>query len=196
MNFIDHRLSLNVSDGFRRITTGSTQIVTLDQGDEVRNACWKYPKLKYAATFHHLPDKAQKELTNAFYAARARLYLFRFHDLGDYLAEQEPLEITPGTREPVQLTKTYPFGSARGQRQIQAIDHCVVKDAHGTVVDGVIDTALGLFTPKELWGDGKYFWDGRFDVWVRFGSDELDTTLVAQDLEVSDVELWEMRARR
>ena len=113
MNFIDHRLSARVSNELRRRVVGRTQIVTLDNGDEVRNACWKYSKLQYEASFPLLSADAQEELLSAFYAARAQLYLFRLHDLSDDRAANEPLDVKPGTRDAVQLTKTYAFGPAR-----------------------------------------------------------------------------------
>ena len=196
MNFIDHRLSAQVSNELRRIVEGRTHIVSLDNGDEVRNASWKYSKLKYHANFPQLSAPAQNELLSAFYAARAQLYLFRLHDRTDGRADNAPLDVTAGSRDAVQLTKTYTFGSAQAQRLIQAINHCVVNDAHGAVVEGDVDTALGLFTPKQPWQDGTYSWTGDFDVWVRFGSDQLETTLTRRDVATSDVELWEMRARR
>ena len=196
MNFIDHRLSAHVSHELRRIVEGRTHIVTLDNGDEVRNACWKYSKLKYHANFTQLSAPAKSELLSAFYAARAQLYLFRLHDKADCQADNAPLEVKAGSRDAVQLTKTYTFGTAQAQRLVQAVNHCVVSDTHGAVVAGDVDTALGLFTPKEPWQDGTYSWTGDFDVWVRFGSDQLETTLSRPDVATSDVELWEMRARR
>ena len=196
MNFIDHRLSGHVSNELQRIVEGRTHIVTLDNGDEVRNACWKYNKLKYHAKFSLLSASAQNEMLSAFYAARAQLYLFRLHDQVDYRADNAPLEVKAGSRDAVQLTKTYTFGTTQAQRLVQAINHCVVSDAKGAVVAGDVDTVLGLFTPKDPWQDGAYSWTGDFDVWVRFGSDQLETAFNRRDVATSDIELWEMRARR
>ena len=196
MNFIDHRLSAQVSAELRRIIEGRTQIVTLDNGDEARNANWKYNKLKYHANFSQLGPQSQDELVRAFYAARAQLYLFRIADAADNQALNEPLDVKSGSRDAVQLTKIYRFGPSRAERLIQAINQCEVRDSHGRVVEGDVDRALGLFTPKESWKDDAYVWNGRFDVWVRFGSDQLETTLMRPDVATSDLELWEMRARR
>lgn len=196
MNFIDHRVSTCVSTEFQRINSGKTDIVTLDNGDEIRNARWKYNKLRFSASYVLLSDQSQNEITTAFYAARAQLFLFRFKDHGDFQATNEPLVVSAGTQAPVQLIKTYRFGPAKAERIIQAIVSATVYADDGVAVPGSLDTALGLFTPAFAWGEGAYTWSGQFDVWVRFGSDQLDMTMKTLDIVTTDVELWEMRARR
>lgn len=196
MNFIDYRVSTCVSTEFQRINSGKTDIITLDNGDEIRNAVWKYNKLRFAASYVLLSDQSQNEITTAFYAARAQLYLFRFKDYGDYQAVNEPLTVVAGTQTPVQLVKTYRFGPASAERLIQAVVTAKINDDSGAIVAGTLDGALGLFTPESVWGTGQYTWTGEFDVWVRFGSDQLDMTMHTLDIATADVELWEMRARR
>lgn len=195
-NFIDHRIGARVSREFRRVATGKTDIISLDNGDEIRNARWKYKKLKFAASYAMLTHEAQQELTSVFYAANAQLLLFRFRDHGDYKVDGAPLTVAEGTTDPVQLTKRYYFGPAYADRLVQAIVKCTVEDAGGNPVAGTVDTALGIFTPDAAWGVGQHKWSGTFDCWVRFASDEFDMTMVTLDIATADVELMEMRARR
>lgn len=195
-NFIDYKIHERVSRQFRRIITGRTSITPLDNGDEIRNARWKYKKMKFGANFAMLTVDAQNVVSSAFYGANAMLYLFRFRDYGDFKAAAAPLTVESGTSNPVQLTKRYYFGPAWADRIIQAIASCTVRDADGEAVAGTLDTALGIFTPDSDWGDGQYTWDGVFDCWVRFGSDEFDMTMETLDIATVDVELLEMRARR
>ena len=195
-NFIDHRIGARVSREFRRVATGKTDIVPLDNGEEIRNARWKYKKLKFTASYAMLTAEAQEELTSAFYAANAMLYLFRFRDHGDFKVTKSPLTVEEGTTNPVQLTKRYYFGPAFADRLIQAVVKCTVYDAGDNPISGTLDTALGIFTPDSVWPTGAVTWSGTFDVWVRFGSDEFDMTLHTLDIATADVELMEMRARR
>lgn len=195
MNFIDHKLTSKVSREFRRVTQGSTDIVPLDNGDEIRNARWKHKLMKYSANFAMLSTAAQEELTSAFYAADAQLYLFRFRDYGDYVVTDSQLATTAGEQTTVQLTKRYTFGPRVAERMIQAVSTCRVTGPDGPI-EGVLDDVLGLFTPDTPWPSGIVTWSGTFDVWVRFGSDEFDMTLRQLDLATADVELLEKRAHR
>lgn len=195
-NFINHRISARASREFRRVTTGKTDITTLENGDEVRNARWKYKKLTFSANFAMLSQATQDELTGAFWAANAQLLLFRFRDVGDHMVDHSPLVVSPTTYNPVQLTKRYRFGPAYADRLIQAIAACKVYRADGvTEVPGTVDTELGIFTPAEEWQGGET-WVGRFDVWVRFNSDDFDMTMHMRDISTAAVELSEQRARR
>lgn len=195
-NFIDHKISARASRQFRRIATGKTDIVALDNGEEIRNARWKHKKMQFAANYALLSPEAQIEISSAFYAANAMLMLFRFRDYGDYTVKDSPLVTVPDTTTPVQLTKRYTFGPAVADRMIQAVSVCVVSDGDGEPVAGTLDTALGLFTPSEPWVDSAHTWSGTFDLWVRFDSDDFDMTMQTLDIATVDVELIEQRARR
>lgn len=196
VNFIDYRINERVSRQFRRIITGRTSITPLDNGDEIRNARWKYKKMRFGANFAMLTPEAQNVVASAFYGANAMLMLFRFRDYGDYQVKAAPLATVEATTDAVQLTKRYYFGPAWADRIIQAVVACTVRDADGAPVDGTLDTSLGLFTPDAAWGAGVHTWDGTFDCWVRFGSDEFDMTMETLDIATVDVEFLEMRARR
>lgn len=194
-NYIDHRLSARASRQFRRVAMGRTNIVQLMSGAENRNAAWKFKKMKFSANYALLDYEAQQEVTAAFMAANAMLYLFRYRDYGDYRVESSPLVgVQVGTREPVQLTKRYSFGNVNVDRELQAITKATVVDMLGDPVPGVLNTVFGTFTPDDDWGLGTYRWSGSFDLWVRFASDEFDMTMLTLDIATTDVELVEQRA--
>lgn len=193
-NYINHRLSARASREFRRVAVGKTDITPLRTGGEIRNAAWKYKLLKFAANYALLTKAAQEEISSAFYAANAQLYLFRYRDYGDFQVTDSPLTVVVGTTTPVQLTKRYTFGPAYADRVLQAVNKATVKSAAGVAIAGVLDTALGLFTPTAPWPAGIPTWSGTFDVWVRFASDEFDMTMHSLDIATTDIELVERRA--
>jgi uncharacterized phage protein (TIGR02218 family)/uncharacterized protein (TIGR02217 family) len=177
-NFIDHRLSTRVSNEFRRVVSGKTDIVPMLNGSERRNAAWAYKRLKFSASFALLSDEAREELVGAFYAANAQLLLFRFRDAGDYRAVDTPIVgAVAGTKNTIQLTRRYTFGSTTVDRKLQAIGKATIKTAGGVVVAGTLSTTLGTFTPTDNWAAGQHTWSGTFDCWVRFASDDFDVTM-------------------
>lgn len=193
-NYIDHKLSARASRQFRRIATGSTNIVELVSGAERRNARWKFKKMRFLANFALLTPEAQEEISSAFYAADAMLLLFRFRDSGDFRVVDSPFGVYAGTRDPVQLTKAYTFGPRTVFRELQAVTKARVFDGNGNPVAGELDNVLGLFTPDDPWHDSVHKWSGTFDLWVRFNSDDFDMTMVTLDIATVDVELIEQRA--
>lgn len=196
MNFIDHRISKRVSAEFRRVVQGRTDIINLDNGREIRNARWSQKKLQFTANYALLSRQAQEELASAFYAANAMLYLFRFKDHGDYKVISSPLAVEDGAKTPVQMTKRYSFGVMHHDRIIQAVVNYEVRDASNAIITGTMDDSLGIFTPDDDWPAGGVTWSGEFDVWVRFGSDDFDSTMHTLDIATADVELREQRATR
>jgi len=170
MSIINHRLSRRVAYGFEGGPEWNTQIIELDNGMEARNGLWAYPRQRYSAQYLHLDDEARREVLNAFYAARGRLYAFRFQDWNDYQAINEPL-YTYYYDNYIQLTKTYRFGDAEYIRPIRAIVDATVVDKDGNPVDGTLDEDRGVFYPYGNLKGKDCTWSGEFDVWVRFDSD-------------------------
>lgn len=193
-NYIDHKLTARASRQFRRVAVGRTAITPLRTGGEIRNAEWRYKKMKFAASYALLTPEAQEEISSAFYACNGPLLLFRYRDYGDYRAVNSPLTVNVGSTDAVQLTKRYTFGPVYADRMIQAVSTCTVKDEGGNEIAGTLDNKLGLFTPDEAWPAGVPTWSGTFDVWVRFESDEFDMTMETLDIATVDIELVERRA--
>jgi uncharacterized protein (TIGR02217 family) len=149
--------------------------------------------MRYSAAFNNLSAAGQREVMAAFYAARGRLYAFRFNDPLDNVAEGEPIAPAIGTTDAVQLTRTYRLGPEAATRRIQAIATAVIRDSAGTAVAGSLDAGKGLFVPAAAWADDDYTWSGEFDVWVRFDSDHNAFTLGDLDAHSADIELVEVR---
>lgn len=194
-NYADFKLSTKVAGEFRRQLVGRTDITTLDNGLEIRNARWSRKKLRFTASYVLLSPLAQEQVLNAFYAANAQLLLFRFRDIGDYRAVDQPIvDRVPGTKNTVQLYRTYIAGAGASfaRRQIQAIVSCTVTvKSTGAVIPGVLDKTMGKFTPSVDWPVEACLWNGIFDCWVRFASDELDCTMKSIDIATVDVEFVE-----
>jgi len=191
--FIDTRLPECVAYGFQGGPEWNTAIVELDNGGEVRNGQWRYPRMRYSAAFNNLSAAGQREVMAAFYAARGRLYAFRINDPLDNVAEAEPIAPAIGTTDAVQLTRTYRLGPEAATRRIQAIVTAVIRNSAGTAVAGSLDAGKGLFVPAAAWADDDYTWSGEFDVWVRFDSDHNAFTLGDLDAHSADIELVEVR---
>lgn len=196
-NYIDHRLSQKATSSFRRVVTGKTDIVSMNNGRERRNAAWAFKKMTFTATFALLLPDVQDEVYGAYYAANGQLLLFGYRDPGDWKVKASPLVMSSasvGTTAPVQLTKRYSFGPAYADRMIQRVSTCSVLDHTGAVFTGTVDNALGTFTPDAPWASDPYTWSGTFDLWVRFNSDDLDVTMTTLDVATTDVELCEQIA--
>jgi uncharacterized protein (TIGR02217 family) len=191
--FIDTQLPQCVAYGFQGGPEWSTAIVELDNGGEVRNGQWKYPRMRYSAAFNNLSKDGQREVMAAFYAARGRLYAFRFNDPLDNLADAEPIAPSIGSTDAVQLIRTYRLGPEAATRRIQAIVSATVRNSAGMTVAGALDAGRGLFVPASPWEDDSYTWSGEFDVWVRFDSDHNAFTLGDLDAHTASIELVEVR---
>lgn len=109
--FIDQRMSVRVASGFVGGPEWSTSIQTLGSGRESRNKQWQYPKHHYTANVGAFTPADISELRSMFYACAGQWGAFRFRDPVDFVAAAESLAVSVGTKTPVQLTKTYTFGS-------------------------------------------------------------------------------------
>jgi uncharacterized protein (TIGR02217 family) len=151
---INERISECVSLQFTGGPRYRTLTVPLDNGMQVRNRRWQYPKHEYAAEFLNLRPEDRNEVLRFIHAAAGSWLDFRFKDWMDYEATNEPLSPQIGTTEPVQLVKTYTAGGHSSQRVIQAIVSATVY-ADGSPVAGTLDTELGLFTPDAPWATAR-----------------------------------------
>jgi uncharacterized protein (TIGR02217 family) len=197
VGYIDKRLSLSVSSGFTGGPEFKTNIQTLNSGREIRNKDWKYPKHHYTANIAALNAAQLTELRSLFYACAGQWGAFRFRDAVDFEATLELLAVDAGTKNPVQLVKTYAFGTQSAVRLIQApvSGSVTVYDSdESTPIAGSLDSTTGIFTPTSNWPHSTACWSGYFDVWVRFTSDwnafsATRTTLGSADVELLEVQL-------
>lgn len=197
MGYINAILDDQVAYGFEGGPEYNTGKVDLENGLQVRNGTWKYPRHRYNASFEDIPEEVRDYLIEVFHACRGSLHSFKFKDWNDYTAENEPLQVLTGIL-PVQLYKTYQFGNAYTVRLIQAVvpGTIVVKDNTGTTVDGVVDSETGMFYPNAAWDASKtYSWSGEFFVWVHFEDDYNAMTIKAWRNHTADVDLEEDRRK-
>jgi uncharacterized protein (TIGR02217 family) len=167
---INERISECVSREFSGGPRYRTMTVQLDNGRQVRNRRWLYPKHEYAAQYLNFSPQARDEVLRFMHAAAGSWLDFRFKDWMDFTATNEGLSPNIGTSDAVQFVKTYTAGSNSSQRIIQAIVSATVY-ADGSPVAGTYDDELGLFTPSAPWAAATYTWSGEFDVWVHFVED-------------------------
>lgn len=193
MSYINTRISDCVAYGFTGGPEWSTNIVPLDNGGELRNAQWKYPRHRYSAEYMNISPEARDDLLAAFHAAKGRLLAFRFKDWNDFTVENQALSVNVGTSDPVQLVKRYYLGGTFAERKIGAVVTATVRDSSGDPVSGTLDSVNGTFTPDADWEAGSYTWSGEFDVWVRFDSDFNAFVIGNWQTHTANIELVEVK---
>jgi uncharacterized protein (TIGR02217 family) len=192
MSFINAILDEAVAYGFEGGPEYSTSSVDLENGIQIRDSKWKYPRHKYSGQFDNMDDDAKEEIIKVFHAVRGKRHSFKFKDWNDYAADSEALNVNADSTDAVQLYKTYTFGPAYTIRPIQAVDASVqVLDKDGAVVAGTLDTETGMFTPAAAWSNGPYTWNGPFYVWVHFDNDYNAFTINSWRASTATVDLEE-----
>lgn len=193
MAYIDAILNEEVAYGFQGGPEYMTSAVELENGIEIRDSKWKYPRHKYSAEFDNLDDAVRDTIINVFHACRGKRHSFKFKDWNDFTATNEPLNVSAeyiGTTNPVQLYKTYNFGIAYTIRPVQAVATATIY-LGGVAISGTVDTETGMFTPAVAWVAGSYTWSGEFYVWVRFDSDYNSFTINSWRANTASVDLVE-----
>jgi uncharacterized protein (TIGR02217 family) len=187
------RLALGVSGGPVR----RTDIVSLSNGREQRNARWRHARRSYDAG-SGIKSIADLYEVMAFFEARlGQLYGFRFRDPVDFKScgplqtagpGDQRIGTGDGETDEFQLVKTYADAAAGSLRDI-------VKPVVGTVtlsVGGVLQssdryvcdhqTGRVMFFPEHVPSAGAAISAGfEFDVPVRFDTDRIDVNLSAFD---------------
>lgn len=198
-------LSFGASGGPER----RTEIVTLSNGHEERNAPWAHSRRHYdAGTGLQALDDIDT-LIAFFEARRGQLYGFRWKDWADYKscasasdpsATDQQIGIGDGVSDAFALTKRYASGPA-------SYDRPVTKPVAGSVlvaVDGVpqtegvdfaVDLVTGTVTFVDVPANGVAVTAGfEFDVPVRFATDRIETSVSSfQAGEVPNVPVIEVR---
>lgn len=193
MAFLNAILDEAVAYGFEGGPEYSTESVDLENGIQVRDSNWIYPRHKYSARFDNLDDDARTDIIRVFHAVRGKRHSFKFKDWNDYVAVNESINIPAdhiGMLTPIQLYKTYTFGEAYTIRPIQALANAVIsKD--GVAVAGTLDLNLGMFYPSVAWTSGNYSWSGEFFLWTHFTNDYNSFTINSWRSSTANVDLEE-----
>lgn len=209
MGFHEVRFPANLSFGSLGGPERRTEIVTLANGFEERNAPWAQSRRRYDAGLglRSLDDVAA--LLDFFEARRGQLYGFRWKDWADYKScrpsgKVSPLDQGIGTgdaaRTEFALAKTYdPSGNAFRRPILKPVAGTVVVALSGDParegVDFVLDAAAGTVSfavPPDI---GVAVTAGfEFDVPVRFDTDRIAVSVASfQAGEVPSVPVVEVR---
>ncbi len=176
----------------------STDIVVTQGGHEQRNSNWMQARARYNVA-HGVKMQAQLDLLIAFFRARkGRAHGFRFKDWTDFETAGETIGTGDGSTTDFQLVKNYSSGSGNESRTI-------TKPVSGSVtiyVDDIeqtsgvtIDTTTGAvsFTTPPA-NSAVITADFKFDVPVRFDTDQLSATLENYGVRSwSDIPIIEIR---
>lgn len=209
MNFHEIRFPTNVSLGAVGGPERRTEIVTLANGFEERNALWKHSRRRFDAGLG-VQYASDLEAVLAFFEARyGQLYGFRWKDWSDYrssaraggiAATDQVIGTGDGISTDFSLTKQYRSGEQSYTRPIQkpvegtvaiAVDGQIMRES----VDWTLDSTSGQIAFVRAPGQGAEITAGyEFDVPVRFDTDRLEISMSGFDAgEVPAIPVVEVR---
>jgi len=166
--------------GFQCGPTFRTQIVTLKNGRERRNADWSQAKHKAVAQFNAMTQAQFLYLKDLCLSCRGMANAFLFRDWTDYQAVDAQFGVGDGTTKTFQLSKTSSLpGGTPYIRTIRAPDAGVVVKVGGVVTAASVSSADGsvVFTTAPASG-AALTWTGNYHLVMRFDSDDLLATIV------------------
>lgn len=193
MNYINERMPRRLAAGFKTGPEFRTRVVPLDNGREQRNREWLYPRWRAQGNMAAFDAKDRQDLIGLFMVSAGQLNAFRMMDPTDCFVAGEPLAPVIGTTQPVQLIRSYTYGSASAVALIQAPQDDAQVLRNGAPVLGEMDFQLGRFTPASPWIAGAYTWMGHYDRWMRLSSDWAAFTANTLGIYTADIELIEVR---
>lgn len=198
-------VSLGSSGGPERLT----EVVTLANGHEERNAPWKHSRRRYDAGVGVRSLDDIEELISFFEARSGRLYGFRWKDWSDYkscLPSQAPTfrdqVIGAGDGDTVTfgLSKTYRSGPHSYTRRVRKpVAGSVRVGVQGSELAEATEFTVDFYTGRVTFVDppamdAEITAGFEFDVPVRFDTDRIYTSLASfQAGEIPDVPVVELR---
>jgi uncharacterized protein (TIGR02217 family) len=189
--FHEIRFPTNIAFGSSGGPERRTEVVTLGSGGERRNARWAESRRRYDAGYGVRSLSDLHQVIAFFEERRGKLFGFRWRDRADdssTLPGAEPsatdqaLGVGDAVKTVFALKKTYGALHAPYERAIaKPVEGSVVLAVDGVATeDFALDPATGLVTLAEAPADGAIVSAGfRFDVPVRFDSDQLVINLAA-----------------
>ncbi|WP_299854878.1 DUF2460 domain-containing protein [uncultured Roseobacter sp.] len=209
MQFHEVRFPATLSFGSVGGPERRTDVVTISNGYEERNAPWAHSRRRYDAGMG-MRSLDDIETLIAFFEARfGQLFAFRWKDWSDYRSSKPSQDITAfdqtlGAGDGVQTTfsmiKTYQSGTYEYVRPIskpvsETIQVGVAGVALQETVDYTVDLTSGEITFVQAPGVGEPVTAGfEFDVPVRFDTDRIQTSIASFKAgEVPNVPIVEVR---
>ena len=209
MGFHEIRFPASLSFGATGGPERRTEIVTLSNGFEERNAPWAHSRRRYDAGLGLRSLDDIDALIAFFEARRGQLHGFRWKDWADYkscaasatpAATDQQIGTGDGVTDTFFLKKTYASGGADYARPITKPVASTVSVAVGGVlqvqdVDYALDLVTGTITLMDVPANGEAVTAGfEFDVPVRFDTDQIETSMSSfQAGEVPNVPVVEVR---
>lgn len=209
MSFHETRFPTDVSFGSTGGPERRTEVVTLRNGAEERNAVWAHSRRRYDAGLgvRSLDDMAA---VLAFFEARmGRLYGFRWKDWADFKssipsaepgAQDQQIGVGDGASRSFALVKAYASGGVSYARPIsKPVSGSVLVAVDGAAlaegVDWTVDLATGLVTLTTAPAAGAAVTAGfAFDVPVRFETDRIEANAASFSAgEIPSVPVVEVR---
>ena len=209
MNFHDIRFPETLSFGSVGGPERRTDVVTLANGHEERNAPWAHARRRYDAGLglRSLDDIAA--LIAFFEARQGQLFGFRWKDWSDFRSclpsgqisfEDQVIGTGDGTTTAFQLSKTYRSGAQSYGRPISkpvagTVQVGIEQDILQADVDYRLDATTGVITLAYAPENGQRVVAGfEFDVPVRFDTDRIQTSVASfQAGEAPNVPVVEVR---
>lgn len=165
--------------GFSGGPTYSTQIVTLRNGQERRNAMWDQPKHVFTTNYQNITKESFKQIKRMFMVCRGMAKAFKFKDWLDYTADNEDFAIGDGVKTKFQIAKTSVTDGISYFRNVYSVRPGAIVLINDSVATGyTIDYDRGTVTFDTPPENGVVLsWTGEFDIWVRFNMDNLSFDL-------------------
>lgn len=156
-----------------------TDVITCNNGLEMRNINWQTPRLRFNLN-PAIKTKAQLEEIVAFFRiCHGKALGFRFKDWSDFKLEKQLIARGNDIDKNFQLIKTYGIGEMKTIRKItKPVHNSIIIYLNERKVLANIDYSKGIIsfdTPPK--NNEKIIIDGEFDVPVRFDIDRLSTSI-------------------
>lgn len=193
-DYLNAYLEECMSYGFSGGPTFLTNIVSLRNGQERRNAMWDQPRHVFTASYQNIDKKAFREVKRMFMTCRGMATAFKFKDWLDYQADNEDFAIGDGSKVKFQLAKTSVTDTIQYFRYVYSIRPGAVVMINDTPASGyTIDYDRGTVTFDLAPANGTVLsWTGEFDLWVRFNMDNLAFDLTNLDATNGQISIAEV----
>jgi uncharacterized protein (TIGR02217 family) len=176
--FDDVYLPSYIADGATGGPEYRTTIVETGNGQEQRVAQWQRPRHRWTISTPPDDREAHEKMLSFFHGRRGKLRGFRFRDINDSEAENQPL--VPIAVSTLQMYRLYWSGGQGVSRLIRKpVAGSVLVFLNGAVVNPAnwtLNASTGAVTIVGGFLPGVYTWSGKFDVPVRFDTDQMDGT--------------------
>ena len=178
-SFLEIQFPTEVSYGAIGGPEFSTDVITCNNGLEMRNINWQTPRLRFNLN-PAIKTKAQLEEIVAFFRiCHGKALGFRFKDWSDFKLEKQLIARGNDIDKNFQLIKTYGIGEMKSIRKItKPVHNSIIIYLNERKVLANIDYSKGIIsfdTPPK--NNEKIIIDGEFDVPVRFDIDRLSTSI-------------------